>query len=180
MRWAAIVLAGGRGTRLGGVDKPALVVAGTTLLDRAIAAAEGADPIIVVGPRRPTARPVRWTREAEPGAGPVAAVAAGLAALADVPDVVVLLAADLPAVTPAAVDRVRSAAGRTGAVLVDASGRDQWLLSAWPAAALRAAFGTPARGLYAALGPLGPTRVPDLDSASSDVDTPDDWARWSQ
>ncbi|MGX7829752.1 molybdenum cofactor guanylyltransferase [Actinokineospora sp. 24-640] len=212
MTWAAIVLAGGLGTRLGGVDKPALVVGGRTLLDRALDAVDGADPVVVVGPERPVARPVRWTREAEPGAGPVAAVVAGLAVLgeADAGEVdagevdagevdlgevdpgeveagefgpgevgtVVLLAADLPAVTAAAVARVRAAVGETGAVLVDADGRDQWLVSAWRVDVLGPAFRSPGRGLYSVLGPLEPVRVADVDGASSDVDTPADLERW--
>lgn len=175
MRWAAIVLAGGRGTRLGGVDKPALVVGGTTLLDRAVAAADGADQIIVVGPERPTARPVHWTREPQPGAGPVAAVVAGLAELTSEIEVVALLAADLPAITPAAVQTVLTAAP---AVLVDAEDRDQWLVSAWPTTPLLAAFATPTHGLYAALSPLAPTRLPDPNAASTDIDTPNDLSHW--
>ncbi len=177
MKWAAIVLAGGRGSRLGGVDKPALLVGGKSLLDRAVDAADGADRVVVVGPERPCSRPVTWTREAEPGSGPVAAVAAGLAEVGAV-DVVVLLAADLPAVTGEAVSRVRAAAEPAGAVLVDGEGREQWLLSAWPAAALRAAFASPGRGLYSTLGPLAPARVADTTGASADVDTPEDLDRW--
>ncbi|MFC5287935.1 NTP transferase domain-containing protein [Actinokineospora guangxiensis] len=177
MTWAAIVLAGGRGSRLGGLDKPALAIGGATLLDRAVEAAAGAGRVVVVGPERPCSRPVTWTREAEPGSGPVAAVAAGLAVVGAV-EVVVLLAADLPAVTSDAVALVRAAALPAGAVLVDGDGRDQWLLSAWPAAALRAAFAAPGRGLHATLGPLGPARVADVAGASADVDTPEDLARW--
>jgi molybdopterin-guanine dinucleotide biosynthesis protein A len=74
----AIVLAGGRGARLGGVDKADLVVGGQTLLERALAATAGANRTVVVGPRRPTSRPVTWAREHPPGGGPVAALAAGL------------------------------------------------------------------------------------------------------
>jgi choline kinase len=42
----AIILAGGRGTRMGGADKPGLVVGGQTLLSSvlAAAAAAGAEP----------------------------------------------------------------------------------------------------------------------------------------
>jgi molybdopterin-guanine dinucleotide biosynthesis protein A len=181
MRWAAIVLAGGRGSRLGGVDKPALRVGGATLLDRAVEAADGADRVVVVGPERPCSRPVTWTREAEPGSGPVAAVAAGLAVVGAVEvavEIVVLLAADLPSVTSDAVALVRAAALPAGAVLVDGEGRDQWLLSAWPAAALHAAFAAPGRGLHAVLGPLGPARLADAAGASADVDTPEDLDRW--
>ncbi|MEE4545309.1 NTP transferase domain-containing protein [Streptomyces sp. V4-01] len=77
----AVVLAGGAARRLGGADKPALPVGGRMLLDRVLAACPGARATVVVGPRRPTSRPVRWTREDPAGGGPLPALAAGLAAL---------------------------------------------------------------------------------------------------
>ena len=46
---AALVLAGGRARRMQGVDKAALQVAGTPLLDRVIGACSGL-PVVVVGP----------------------------------------------------------------------------------------------------------------------------------
>jgi len=78
----AVVLAGGRARRLGGVDKPATPVGGTPMLHRVLAAVAGAHPRIVVGPHRgglPDG--VLQVREEPPGGGPVAAAAAGLAAL---------------------------------------------------------------------------------------------------
>lgn len=47
----AIVLAGGAGSRLGGVDKATLELDGVALLDRALAALDGL-PVVVVGPPR--------------------------------------------------------------------------------------------------------------------------------
>lgn len=91
---AAIILAGGRASRLDGTAKPLLEVGGRTLLDRAIAAVDGCDPIVVVGPPAPTRVRVVWTRETPEFGGPVAGIAAGLA-LVDTADVLVL-AADLP------------------------------------------------------------------------------------
>ncbi|MBM7775393.1 molybdopterin-guanine dinucleotide biosynthesis protein A [Actinokineospora baliensis] len=171
MRWAAVILAGGKATRMGGIDKPALVVGGSTLLDRAITAVAHADEIVVVGPPRPTVHPVRWTREPEPGSGPVAALAAGLEFVTA--DTTVLLAADLLAISRATVDRLRAEAP---ALLVDADGRDQWLLGAWPTAPLRAAL--PERPVDAALRKvltgLSPVRLVDLDGSSRDVDHPAD------
>ena len=46
----AIVLAGGQGSRLGGVDKAELKVGGVRLLDRALTACRGASTTVVVGP----------------------------------------------------------------------------------------------------------------------------------
>ncbi|GAA2720790.1 molybdenum cofactor guanylyltransferase [Cellulomonas aerilata] len=77
----AIVLAGGRGSRLGGVSKPEVRVAGRSLLDRALDATAGARHVVVVGPPR-LARPgVVAVLEDPPFGGPVAGIDAGLAAL---------------------------------------------------------------------------------------------------
>src|SRR5829696_2324717 len=127
--WAAVVLAGGRARRLGGVDKPALAVGGRSLLDGVLAACEGAAPIVVVGPRRETAVAVRWAREEPPYGGPLAALAAGLRLVPATAEVTAVLAADLPNLGPDAVRRLRAALdpGGEGAVLVDEHARSQWL-----------------------------------------------------
>lgn len=178
----AVVLAGGRGSRLGGRHKPGIAVAGRTLLDRALAAVRHVDRIVVVGPVTATADiSVRWTREDPPGGGPVAALAAGLAG--EVADEVVLLAADLVGVTEHTVARLRAALSADdtldGVVLCDADGRRQWLLGVWRFDALRAAL--PAdptgRSLRSVLSGLAVTGLPELPGESSDVDTPDDLAR---
>lgn len=188
----AVVLAGGRATRLGGADKPRLVVGQRTLLGSAVSAVTeaGASRVVVVGPQRPaTGRPgtvspgtvspgtggpaarggeqVSYTREDPPGGGPVAALRCGLAEVS-APDIV-LLAADLPFLRPVHVTRLLAAlAGPAtrGAALLDASGRPQWLVSCWPAAVLRAALiayrGSSLRGV---LGPLEPVLLPDETAA---------------
>jgi molybdopterin-guanine dinucleotide biosynthesis protein A len=81
MTFDAIVLAGGRGSRLGGVSKPDVLVAGRSLLDRALDAAAGARHVVVVGPPG-LARPgVVTVLEDPPFGGPVAGIDVGLAAL---------------------------------------------------------------------------------------------------
>ena len=156
----AVVLAGGSGRRLGGVDKPALRVGATSLLDRVLAAVADARTTVVVGPERTTARPVRWVREEPPGGGPVAALAAGLPQVTA--PLVAVLAADLPFLDAATVARLRAAVGEgDGALLVDDDGRDQLLVGVWRAAALRAALPSAVDGarLGAVLGVLAPVRV---------------------
>lgn len=101
----AIVLAGGEARRLGGADKPAVRVGGRTLLDRVLTACADAGRTVVVGPRRPTCRPVTWAREDPPGGGPLAALHAGLR-LAE-RERVVVLAADLPFLTAGTVWELR-------------------------------------------------------------------------
>lgn len=103
MTYDALIVAGGRARRLGGADKPSLTVGGRSLLDRTLDACADAARTIVVGPRRPTTRPVLWTREQRPGSGPLAAVEAGLRLVRS--ETVLLLSADLPFLRP---DTVRS------------------------------------------------------------------------
>jgi molybdopterin-guanine dinucleotide biosynthesis protein A len=137
--YAAIVLAGGGGRRLGGVDKPALPVGGRSMLHRVLDAVVDATPRIVVGPARPgLPDDVLHAREEPAGGGPVAATAAGMAAVGPV-ELVAVLAADLPFLTTAEIGRLRSATNPDTdvAVLVDAEGRRQWLCAVWRADALR-------------------------------------------
>jgi molybdopterin-guanine dinucleotide biosynthesis protein A len=129
----AVVLAGGSARRLGGADKPALVVGDTSLLDRVLTACAGAARTVVVGPSRRTCRPVLWCREDPPGGGPVPALRAGLQHVRA--DRVVLLAADLPFLTVEVVEALVSAAP---AVVTDGH-REQWLCGAWPTDPLRTA-----------------------------------------
>jgi molybdopterin-guanine dinucleotide biosynthesis protein A len=180
----AVVLAGGAARRLGGADKPAVRVGGRALLDRVLTACAEARTTVVVADPRPTARPVTWAREDPPGAGPLAALDAGLRHTAA--EHVVVLSADLPFLDAGTVRRLRAAlaaSGADGALLTDADGRDQPLVAAYRAGALRrelaaltAAHGTltglPLRRLTGALDLI---RVPD-PVASFDCDTWDDIA----
>jgi molybdopterin-guanine dinucleotide biosynthesis protein A len=176
--WQAVLLAGGRGSRLGGRHKPAIAVGGRTLLNHALAAVAGADRVVVVGPVEPTDRPVRWTREQPPGGGPVAALAAGLAEI-DAAEIAVL-ATDLAGVTVDTIDRLRVArTERDGAVLRDATGRKQWLIGVWRTERLRAALPAAPAGmsLFSVLSTLDVADVPELPGESVDIDTPADLAR---
>ncbi|WP_225832562.1 NTP transferase domain-containing protein [Streptomyces sp. NK08204] len=178
----AVVLAGGAARRLGGADKPGVRVGGRALLDRVLAACAGARTTVVVADPRPTARPVRWAREEPPGAGPVAALEAGLRHTAA--EYTAVLSADLPFLDTATVERLLSAlaaTGADGALLTDADGRDQPLVAAYRTAALRrelaglaeADHGLTGLPLRRLTGALQLTRVPD-PLASFDCDTWDD------
>ena len=183
MPYDAVVLAGGQGRRLGGVDKPGLLVGGSSLIDTVLAASAGADRTVVVGPVRPVVRPVRWTREDPAGGGPVAALAAALPLVEA--DVVVLLAADLPFLDGATVERLAAAVVDDGVLLVDDRGRDQYLCSAWRTASLRRALlgvepdGAPLRTVLEPLtaARLAPPDVPGRAAPWTDCDTPADLAR---
>jgi len=96
----AVILAGGRAQRLGGTDKPGLIVAGRSLAAAVVSAAAQATTVIVVGPPRPELtrmRPggrLRFTQEDPPGAGPLAALRRGIAEVSA--PWLTVLAADLP------------------------------------------------------------------------------------
>ena len=79
----AIILAGGRSSRLGGSPKAELVIGSRRLVDIAVdaAAAANARRTVVVGPDHLVAAPLITTREQPPFGGPVAGIAAGLTAL---------------------------------------------------------------------------------------------------
>ena len=163
----AIVLAGGKGRRLGGVDKATLAIGSRPLLDRALEAVRHARRTIVVGPSRPLPVGIEIVVEDPPGGGPAAAISAAMSLVSS--SLVVVLACDMPFVTPDVVERLvatlsagsqqrapsgdtavsvpdsQRAASADAALLVDGGGRRQYLAGAYRAASLR-------RGL-ADLGP---------------------------
>ncbi len=172
-RYDAIVLCGGAARRLGGADKPGLVVGGRSLLDGVLAAVSGAGQVIGVGPSRPTARSVRWCREDPPGGGPVAALAAALPLVEA--RLVALLAVDLPFLTADVVDQLVAAVVDDGALLLDDAGREQWLVGCWRTEVLREAVGVRTGGRLAeVLSPLSVVRLTLPGTPWQDCDTEDD------
>ncbi|WP_104163140.1 molybdenum cofactor guanylyltransferase [Cryobacterium sp. N22] len=107
LRWDAIIVAGGKARRLGGIDKTALVWRGRSLLDGVLAATAGSQRTCVVGSDAILPADVLRAVEQPRWGGPAAAMVAGLDALAresgDVPtgtgsagaDWIVVLAGDL-------------------------------------------------------------------------------------
>lgn len=172
-----MILTGGTATRLGGADKAALEHAGRPLLAHALDAVAGAAEVVVVGPEVPTSRAVRFTREDPPGGGPLAGVAAGVAALTSDHDRVVVLAVDMPHVTAGTVARLLAASeGVDGAWLTDRDGRRQLAGAVRPSLVPEPskAAGTPARMLMT----TGAVHdVPAIEHEAEDVDTWEDAAR---
>lgn len=179
------MLSGGGGARLGGADKGSIEVGGRTLLERALAAVADLDEVVVVGPEVPTSRPVTFTREDPEGGGPAAGLLAGLRAFPRRPELVVVLAVDMPLVSAGTVRRLLAASSEEGAVLVDDAGERQYLCATYSTAALEAArarhagsdgggHGLSARRLVAGLRLAD---VPALGDEARDVDT---WADLAQ
>ncbi|WP_240721017.1 molybdenum cofactor guanylyltransferase [Pseudarthrobacter sp. NamE2] len=114
----ALILAGGRSSRLGGAPKQRLVFQGSTLLQRALDAASGARRIVVVGPDiELLPEGVLSCREQPEFSGPAAGIAAGLDALAGdghQPAYTLVLACDMPLVAEAVEVLKAALAGHAG------------------------------------------------------------------
>ena len=173
----AILLGGGRGSRVGGAAKPLFEIDGTTLLQRAVTAATDASarPITVVGPVLDPTLAVEWVQEDRPFGGPAAAVVAALDTWTDAdPEWTLLLACDLPGAGPAARLLRHSLpllpADTDGLCLADFSGRPQWLTGLYRTSALRAgANALPDRGVNARVRALFDDVAIAVVAASSDL-----------
>lgn len=191
VRYDALVLAGGRGTRLGGVDKAGLVVAGRSLLTRALAAADGAEQRVVVGPG-PVPDGVVQTLEQPADGGPVAGIAAGHAALERPgrPPWTLVLAVDQPAAA-LTVPNLLAACASVGesdppglVCPADADGRPQWLLALYRndrlAARLAELDEVRDCSVRELVEPLRPCTVPVAAEHLRDVDTWQDVSHWEE
>jgi molybdopterin-guanine dinucleotide biosynthesis protein A len=169
----AIVLAGRSSRRLDGADKALVEIDGQRLLDLVLAATEGAQQVIIVGPERSVAHDVSWIEEDPPGGGPVAAVAAGLELVTA--DWVLVLATDLPFVA-AAVPVLLTAAADGDVAVLERDGRRNHLAAVWRTSALRDAVDAVGSVVDAAMRSLfdGVAVVEVADSAGRGVDL-DTW-----
>ncbi|QIK62494.1 NTP transferase domain-containing protein [Leucobacter viscericola] len=203
----AVVLAGGRGSRLGGVDKATLTLGGERLVDRAVAAvrAAGAEHVVVVGPDHAGGDGVIVVREDPPFAGPLAALAAALPALHS--EWVLLLSCDLVRpdrvcealvgttapvilrelanrrISPEETDTgLQSTGSFDGCALRDSEGRPQWLAGLYRVTSLRTGaqrLGTDLENapLRRLLGTLDLHWIDALPEVTADIDNPDDLER---
>jgi molybdenum cofactor guanylyltransferase len=106
-RVSAAILAGGRARRLGGVDKAALLLGGTRIIDRqlAILTALSEDVLIVANDAtRYAAFPLPVIPDVVPGTGALGGIYSALQAARH--ELVVIVACDLPFVTRALLDRL--------------------------------------------------------------------------
>ncbi|GAA1731870.1 molybdenum cofactor guanylyltransferase [Brachybacterium phenoliresistens] len=194
---ALIVLAGGGAVRLGGVSKPDVRVHGRRLLDIVLEAGARCAPRVVVAPEA-VAVPdgVLRTLEDPPHGGPVAGIAAGLAALrgrastGEVPDVLVL-ACDLPGAAELAGPllaargapqlRERPGGAPEGVIAARPDGRREMLAILVSRTALEEELrrgGDRDRSVRSVLAGLDLAEVPVPARATEDVDTWEQHARW--
>lgn len=135
----AVILAGGEGTRLGGIDKANLVFDGRRLLDRIADALADAGRLIAVGPERTASHELIWTREDPTGGGPVAGIAAALDLV--LAPFTVIAAVDLPLLSRDLVwELVETATKDRAAMAIDQRRRLQPLLACYPTGLLRGAL----------------------------------------
>ena len=174
-----VVLAGGGGRRFGG-PKATAVLAGTTLVERAVAILGSRCAEIVVVSRPGVRLPVLAASVVldRPGPdAPLVAVATGLAALGT--DDCLVLACDLPLAGPV-IDQLLSASDGA-AVAVDDTRRPQPLCARYPRAATLAEcdrlLGRGAAAMGDLLEALSPAWVTAGDEALLNVNTPADLAR---
>ena len=183
----AVILAGGRGSRLGGVSKADLIVGGVRLLDRVLEATEGASTKVVVG-RVEVPDGVLLTLEDPPGTGPCAGIVAGLDAVSSPAEWTLVLACDLPDATPAVATLLEAVAAETdegveGYTVAGREGEAQWLLGLYRSTAIRRAayeYGDPRnRSVRRMLAPLRLKIVGPGGTHAEDIDTWADHARWN-
>jgi len=191
----AIVLAGGRSSRLFGHPKATLVYRGTTLLDRAIQSAIDANArtIAIVGNQPFSSSDPRLvtTREEPAYGGPVAGIGAGMTALADAnsepAQLLLVMACDLPEVDRAIAPLLSDSGlpnAVDGLVLVDDTGTEQPLTALYRTSAMAAALRArrehaPLDGLSmrALLADLHMQTVRAPAGTNDDIDTWDQAAR---
>jgi len=195
----AVILAGGRSSRLGGEPKAELVVEGETLLVRTLGAVKGAVNVAVAGPPS-LARTLSnsgfaplLVREDPPFAGPAAAVGAALTAIGShsaesgTPRSpwTLILACDMPeahravSVLLAAVHADPSCS----VLAVDAAGKTQPLAGVYRTEALleAAASGPGALAnlsMFSMLARVQWREVAVPEGSTADVDTWDDAGKW--
>ena len=177
--FSGAVLAGGRSRRMGR-DKAFVEVDGAPMVIRAVDAldAAGAVSTRVSGgdQRRLEDLGLAVDPDAEPHAGPLAALVGALDAAPE--EIVFVLACDLPAVSPNAIERVLEGLGGADVAVPTDGERLQWLHGAWRRRALpilRAAYGSGERAIHRAVADLDVrtiTGVPPV--ALADADHPGD------
>lgn len=186
----AIVLTGGRSSRLAFIPKSEFVVAHRTLLQRTLEAVGGARRIVIVGPRPATGLPdtISLVQEEPPFGGPVAGIAAGLAALAesstDPSDATLVLACDMPHIDRAIPRLLRGLVDNPesdGVIAVDSDERLQPLAAGYRTARLSSALAArigsgplTAMPVFRLIDGLNLTPIDVPADATADVDSWDD------
>ena len=185
----AVVLAGGQARRLGGLVKAEITLAGRPMIEYVLDGVADARRVVIVGPpqlaqpAKPGRPAVSAVLEDPPYGGPVAGLAAGLAAIPkpERAPLIALLACDAPRAgraIPSLLKALERVPDSDGARLVDADGNRQNLLAVYRAASLRGAVASADRrgdvrgmSMRALVAHLRLLDVPDYDGLGFDADT---------
>lgn len=180
-----IILAGGGGTRLGGVDKAALEVAGRSLLSRVLDGVDHARRVVVVG-NVEVPDGVLQTVEKPAGGGPVAGIVAGRSVLDGGSEWTLVVAVDQPSAARAMPTLLHAAAHVPAEIDMvcphDETGHPQWLLAAYRTTALTRALAPLGTGHDTSVRRLVQgLRIADAPSPhTGDIDTWADHAAWQE
>jgi molybdopterin-guanine dinucleotide biosynthesis protein A len=139
-RIAAVILAGGKAERLGGINKALLEIGGRRLIDRALEAVRGCDPVVLsIGQTGFEIGGTIAVRDlATSYGGPLAGVAAAVDYLAaNPPELLLSLAVDTPFFPVDFVERALPLLERNRAVVAAYAGQDYPTNALWRFEALR-------------------------------------------
>lgn len=200
----AVVLAGGRSSRLGGVPKAGLLFDGQTLLDRTLGAVRQAVSVAIAGPAEledflPAVPPHCFFVREEPAfSGPAAAVGAAVHALHSTdaakdsaPQWTLVLACDMPGAAGAVQTLLAEASREPGQSVMarDSSGAQQPLAALYRTDELRGAVewrsalnewpgGLENLSMFRLLARVQWREVAVPEGSTADVDTWADAAKW--
>jgi molybdopterin-guanine dinucleotide biosynthesis protein A len=199
---AAAILAGGKGTRLGNLDKGALLVGGRTILDRQLEVLRGrfSRILLVLAPAAspdaaapPSARAdlVIVRDRAPAGSGPLAGLDAALAALTPDEESVVCIAGDMPLLSTPALDLLRDTEPAAQALVPLVAGHPEPLFARYHRSCTPAVSAALAEGRLKTMGLLASVHVHWLSEATlrqvdptlaslHNINTPEDLARAEQ
>lgn len=123
----SVVLAGGKASRIGGIDKTLLPLglSGKTLLEDVIAACPG--QVYVIGPKREIASQVKWVSDLVESGGPAAGIWAGLQKINT--KYVFISAGDQQLTSNIVINICQAAVGQDGAWALREDGSGQPLLA---------------------------------------------------
>jgi molybdopterin-guanine dinucleotide biosynthesis protein A len=144
-RVAAVILAGGRGERLGGEVKANIEIGGVRLIERVVIALASADPILVArgafsDDDLPLPPGTTAIADAPGVGGPLAGIAGAVAWLGtarDAPDLLLSVAVDTPFFPPDFLSAAVARIGRGDAVVAQFDGQDYPTNALWRLSAVR-------------------------------------------
>jgi molybdopterin-guanine dinucleotide biosynthesis protein A len=148
---SALILAGGRASRLGGIDKREIVVDGRTIFARQCEVLHSRVAEIIISASRPVAG-YRTVADTTAGVGPLAGIAAGLAVVTT--PWLLVVAGDMPYVTGGVIDLMIDATVDVDAVGLRIGGLPEPLLAVYHARCRAAVEARVASGRYKASGLL--------------------------